>query len=84
MARERKSENKAVSEGEVGVEAIARAVERMRGKDGGPSLEVLLRTDDGTKGQYSGRVRPRILVWALSWSGPTIRLGRRHNGLQGL
>ena len=70
MARERKSENKAVSEGEVGVEAIARAVERVRGKDGGPSLEVLLRTDDGTKGQYSGSGQAKDLGLGSELVGP--------------
>ena len=54
MARERKSENKVVLEGEVGGEAIARVVEHVRGKDGDPSLEDLLQTDDGTRGQSSG------------------------------
>ena len=70
MARERKSENKAVSKGEVGVEAIARAVERVRGKDGGPSLEVLLRTDDGTKGQYSGSGQAKDLGLGSKLVGP--------------
>ncbi|RVW53777.1 Transposon TX1 uncharacterized 149 kDa protein [Vitis vinifera] len=53
-AKERKGKNQDVSEGEVRGEAIARAAGRVRGKDGGPSLEVLLRADDGTRGQSSG------------------------------
>ena len=53
-AKERKGKNQDVSEGEVGGEAIARAAGRVRGKNGGPSLKVLLQTDDGTRGQSSG------------------------------
>ena len=54
MARERKGKNKLVSEDEVGGEVTARAGGRVRGLVGGPSLEVRLQSDDGTRGQSSG------------------------------
>ena len=50
----RKGKSKLVSEGEVGGEVTARAGGRVRGLVGGPSLEVLLQFDDGTRGQSSG------------------------------
>lgn len=54
MAREKKGKSKLVSEGEVGGEVSACAGGRVRGLVGGPSLEVRLQTDDGTRGQSSG------------------------------
>ncbi|WJZ92996.1 hypothetical protein VitviT2T_011962 [Vitis vinifera] len=53
-AMARKSGNIVGTEGEVGGEAITRAVERVRGKDDAPRLEDLLRPADGTRGQTSG------------------------------
>ena len=54
MARERKGKSKLVSEGAVGSEVSARAGGRVRGLVGGPSLEVRLQSNDGTRGQSSG------------------------------
>ena len=53
-AMARKSRNIVGTEGEVGGEAIERAVERMRGEDDGSRLEDLLRPTVGTRGQTSG------------------------------
>ena len=49
-AMARKSGNIVDTEGEVGGEAITRAVERVRGEDDTPRLEDLLRPVDGTRG----------------------------------
>ncbi|RVW50774.1 LINE-1 reverse transcriptase-like [Vitis vinifera] len=65
MARKRKGKSILVSEGKVGGEVSARARGRVRGLVGGPSLEVRLQSDDGTRGQSSGlglRIRIRVLV----------------------
>ena len=53
-AMARKSRNIVGTEGEVGGEAIERAVERVRGEDDGSRLEDLLRPTVGIRGQTSG------------------------------
>lgn len=68
MAMASKSGNIVGSEGEVGGEASARAVERMRGEDGDPSLEDLLRSADGTRGQTCGSGQ----AVDLGWGSPSV------------
>eukprot|EP00261_Vitis_vinifera_P025202 XP_010657916.1 PREDICTED: uncharacterized protein LOC104881030 [Vitis vinifera] len=83
MARKRKGKSILVSEGKVGGEVSARARGRVRGLVGGPSLEVRLQSDDGTRGQSSGLgLRIRIRVWC--WMGPMNRVGWRRSGPLGL
>ena len=52
--REEKGKGILVSDGEDGGEGYARAGGRVRGLVGGPSFEVRLQSDDGTRGQSSG------------------------------
>ena len=54
MVREEKGKGILVSDGEDGGEGYARAGGRVRGLVAGPSLEVRLQSDDGTRGQSSG------------------------------
>ena len=66
----RKGKSKLVSEGEVGGEVSARAGGRVRGLVGGPSLEVRLQSDDGTRGQSSGSGPTADLDSGLVLDGP--------------
>ena len=63
MDMARKSGNIVGTEGEVRGEAIARAVEPVRGEDDAPRLEDLLRPANGTRGQTSGSGQAVDHVW---------------------
>ena len=63
----RKSGNIVGTKGEVGGEAIARAIELVRGEDDAPRLEDLLRPADGTREQTNGSGQALDHVWCSVW-----------------